>query len=160
MALRTREQIKDWLKQNREKKQKQLTNEKNRIKKQKEEDRIRKRKHQQWLNRLKKEEEKKTIFLHSTDMQSESYACGLELYKKVSRLKQEKRVEQDSIHLAKKTQGCGDNKYVERFPSDENVYNTREEIMEAEKRNEGKINWDKFNQLVEKTKIEIKNMLK
>lgn len=125
MALRTREQIKDWLKQNREKKQKQLTNEKNRIKKQKEEDRIRKRKHQQWLNKLKKEEEKKLIV--------ENAIIIFSIY---------------------------DNKYVERFPSDEDVYNSREEIMEAEKRFEGKINWDKFNQLVEKTKIEIKNMLK
>lgn len=125
MALRTREQIKDWLKQNREKKQKQITNEKNRIKKQKEEDRIRKRKHQQWLNKLKKEEEKKLIV--------------------------EKTIIICSIY---------DNRYIERFPSDEDLYNSREEIMEAEKRNEGKINWDKFNQLVEKTKIEIKNMLK
>lgn len=125
MALRTREEIKNWLKQNREKKQKQLTNEKNRIKKQKEEDRIRKRKHQQWLNKLKKEEEKKLIV--------------------------EKTIIICSIY---------DNRYIERFPSDEDVYNTREEIMEAEKRYEGKINWDKFNQLVEKTKIEIKNMLK
>lgn len=126
MALRTREQIKDWLKQNREKKQKQLTNEKNRIKKQKEEDRIRKRKHQQWLNKLKKEEEKKLI-------------VETHLYFKVE---------------------YNNNKYIERFPSDEDVYNSREEIMEAEKRYEGKINWEKFNQLVEKTKIEIKNMLK
>lgn len=125
MALRTREEIKNWLKQNREKKQKQLTNEKNRIKKQKEEDRIRKRKHQQWLNKLKKEEEKKLI------VENTIIIC--------------------SIY---------NNKYVERFPSDEDLYNTREEIMEAEKRYEGKINWDKFNQLVEKTKIEIKNMLK
>lgn len=125
MALRTREEIKNWLKQNREKKQKQLTNEKNRIKKQKEEDRIRKRKHQQWLNKLKKEEEKKLIV--------------------------EKTIIICSIY---------DNRYIERFPSDEDVYNSREEIMEAEKRYEGKINWDKFNQLVEKTKIEIKNMLK
>lgn len=125
MALRTREEIKNWLKQNREKKQKQLTNEKNRIKKQKEEDRIRKRKHQQWLNKLKKEEEKKLI------VENTIIIC--------------------SIY---------NNKYVERFPSNEDLYNTREEIMEAEKRYEGKINWDKFNQLVEKTKIEIKNMLK
>lgn len=125
MALRTREEIKNWLKQNREKKQKQLTNEKNRIKKQKEEDRIRKRKHQQWLNKLKKEEEKKLIV--------ENTIIIFSIY---------------------------NNKYVERFPSDEDVYNSREEIMEAEKRFEGKINWDKFNQLVEKTKIEIKNMLK
>lgn len=125
MALRTREEIKNWLKQNREKKQKQLTNEKNRIKKQKEEDRIRKRKHQQWFNKLKKEEEKKLI------VENTIIIC--------------------SIY---------NNRYIERFPSDEDLYNSREEIMEAEKRNEGKINWDKFNQLVEKTKIEIKNMLK
>lgn len=43
-------------------------------------------------------------------------------------------------------------KYIERFADDEDLYQTREELMEAERRGEGKVNWDKFNEIVEQTK--------
>lgn len=48
-------------------------------------------------------------------------------------------------------------KYVERFADEGELYNTREELMEAEQRGEGKINWDKFNEIVEQTKQILNN---
>jgi hypothetical protein len=48
-------------------------------------------------------------------------------------------------------------KYVERFADDEDLYQTREELMEAERRGEGKINWDRFNEIVEQTKQILNN---
>lgn len=37
---------------------------------------------------------------------------------------------------------------IERFSAEEDLYTTREELMAAEERGEGKINWEKFDQLV------------
>lgn len=47
------------------------------------------------------------------------------------------------------------NPLVQRMYADNELYQTREEIMEAEKRGEGKINWDAFDRLVKKTREEI-----
>ena len=46
-------------------------------------------------------------------------------------------------------------KYIERFADDDDLYQTREELMEAERRGEGKINWDKWDELVNKTRKEL-----
>lgn len=46
---------------------------------------------------------------------------------------------------------------IEREPNDRDLYQTREELQEAEERFEGKINWDKWDKLVSKTKKNIKN---
>lgn len=43
-------------------------------------------------------------------------------------------------------------RYVERFADENELYQTREELMEAEQRGEGKVNWNKFNEIVEQTK--------
>lgn len=43
-------------------------------------------------------------------------------------------------------------KFVERFIDDMDVYKTREEIIQAEQRGEGKINWNFFDYLVQQTK--------
>lgn len=42
------------------------------------------------------------------------------------------------------------NKYIEREIADEDLYTTREELQEAEKRLEGKINWNIWDELVQK----------
>lgn len=125
MALRTREELKQWLRKNREIKLKQIAKQKDNIKKIKAIEKERKRKHQQWLNKLNKEEEKKYISVQKTTFTFDIYST----------------------------------KYVERFPSDDDIYNTREELKKAEENNEGRINWNVFNQLVEKTKIEINKNL-
>ena len=43
-------------------------------------------------------------------------------------------------------------RYIERFADENELYKTREQLKEAEQRGEGKLNWDKFNELVEQTK--------
>lgn len=42
------------------------------------------------------------------------------------------------------------NKYIEREIADEDLYTTREELQEAEKRGEGKINWYIWDKLLQK----------
>lgn len=44
-------------------------------------------------------------------------------------------------------------KYIERFADDEDLYQTREELEEAMPHN---INWDKWDELVNKTKNDLK----
>lgn len=46
-------------------------------------------------------------------------------------------------------------RYVQRFTDDLATYNTRQELKEAEKRNEGRINWTKWNELVDETKKQL-----
>ena len=41
---------------------------------------------------------------------------------------------------------------VEREPNDRDLYLTREELMEAEDRGEGKLNWSLLDKLIEETK--------
>ena len=41
---------------------------------------------------------------------------------------------------------------IERFSSDDELYTTREQLMEAEDRGEGKINWSVWDRLVEESK--------
>lgn len=49
---------------------------------------------------------------------------------------------------------------IERETAEELLYQTRAEIMEAERRGEGEINWQKWDELVKKTKNEIHRLLK
>lgn len=48
-------------------------------------------------------------------------------------------------------------KYIERFIGEDDLYTTREQLEEAEQRGEGKVNWDKFNEIVEETKQMLNN---
>ena len=43
-------------------------------------------------------------------------------------------------------------KYIERYASDDDLYQTREELEDAEPNN---INWDRWNELVKETKLQI-----
>lgn len=47
-------------------------------------------------------------------------------------------------------------KYIERFVGDDDLYVTREQLKEAEARGEGKIKWDRFDELVNKTRKDLK----
>ena len=67
----------------------------------------------------------------------------------------QKAQEQPQIELSR-TIHIYNVKYIERFADDEDLYQTREELMEAERRGEGKINWDKWDELVNKTKNDLK----
>ena len=47
------------------------------------------------------------------------------------------------------------NRYIEKDNDWIHYYQTREELMAAEERGEGKINWSKFDQLVDKVRKEL-----
>ena len=47
-------------------------------------------------------------------------------------------------------------RYVERFVGEDDLYVTREQLKEAEARGEGKIHWDRFDELVNKTRKDLK----
>ncbi len=47
-------------------------------------------------------------------------------------------------------------KYIERFVGDDDLYVTREQLKEAEARGEGKIHWDRFDELVNNTRKDLK----
>lgn len=46
-------------------------------------------------------------------------------------------------------------KYIERNTADDDLYTTREQLKEAEKNNEGKINWELWQTLVNSTRQEL-----
>lgn len=47
-------------------------------------------------------------------------------------------------------------KYIERFVGEDDLYVTREQLKEAEARGEGKIHWDRFDELVNNTRKDLK----
>lgn len=47
-------------------------------------------------------------------------------------------------------------KYIDRFQADDEVYLTREELKQAERRGEGKINWTFWDKLTAETKQQLK----
>lgn len=51
-------------------------------------------------------------------------------------------------------------KCIERFVGEDDLYVTREQLKEAEASGEGKINWNRFDELVQRTKQDIKEELK
>lgn len=58
---------------------------------------------------------------------------------------------QPQIELSR-TIAIYNSRYIERFADEDDLYVTREQLKEAEQRGEGKIKWDKFNEIVEQTK--------
>lgn len=66
-----------------------------------------------------------------------------------------KRLEK-RIYRSQRTIIIYNSRYVDRFAADDEVYKTREELMEAERRGEGKIQWDVFDKLIEETKQQLK----
>lgn len=66
-----------------------------------------------------------------------------------------KRLEK-RIYEAQRTIIIYRSKYIDRFQADDEVYKTREELMEAERRGEGSIRWDVFDKLIEETKQQLK----
>ena len=47
-------------------------------------------------------------------------------------------------------------KYIERFVGEDDLYVTREQLKEAEAKGEGKIHWDRFDELVNNTRKDLK----
>lgn len=101
--------------------------------------------------RLKEQETKK----YKKAKQAVKKALADKLSTKDEKLAQ--KAQEQQITAISRTITIYNTKYVERFADEGELYNTREELMEAEQRGEGKINWDKFNEIVEQTKQFLNN---
>lgn len=60
------------------------------------------------------------------------------------------------VYRSQRTIIIYNSRYVDRFQADDEVYKTREELMEAERRGEGKINWTFWDKLTAETKQQLK----
>lgn len=89
---------------------------------------------------IKAVEHKKQHILDNTKEQEEKALKRLEKY----------------VYRSQRTIIIYRSKYIDRFQADDEVYKTREELMEAERRGEGKIQWDVFDKLIEETKRQFK----
>lgn len=93
------------------------------------------------------------------EQETKKYRKAQESVKKELALQQSKKQEKDAQKDWKqhpdefyKLMNIYRTKFVERFIDDMDVYQTREEIIQAEQRGEGRINWNFFDYLVKQTK--------
>lgn len=100
--------------------------------------------------RLKEQETKK----YKNAKQAVKKALADKLSTKDKKLAQ-KAQEQPQIEFSR-TITIYNTRYVERFVGEDDLYVTREQLKEAEARGEGKIKWNKFDELVNKTKKDLK----
>lgn len=70
-------------------------------------------------------------------------------FEKEQQLKQQQKEAEEEIII---NIPIGVQRWIEKQPSEEDLYLTRQELQEAEQRGEGKINWNLWDELVEKTK--------
>lgn len=111
--------------------------------------------------KLQKEEEKRQHKLNK-QKEIEAYRKAQESIKKAlakqqskqQKIEQQKAQKQLKIEYSR-TIAIYHTKYIERFADEDDLYTSREELMEAEQRGEGKVNWDKFNEIVNKTRKEL-----
>jgi hypothetical protein len=66
-----------------------------------------------------------------------------------------KKCSQKALNEATEPQKIYNSRYIERDANDRDIYLTRNELMAAEERGEGKINWSKFDQLVDKVRKQL-----
>lgn len=118
---------------------------------------------------LRTEESLKKLFAESRARNEKKKKDEQLKYKKASQsvkkaladklsIEQEKvaqKAQEQQIEAFSRTLCIYNTKYIERYASDEDLYQTREELMQAEQRGEGKINWDRLNELIEQTKLQI-----
>ena len=101
--------------------------------------------------RLKEQETKKYKNAQEAIKKALAYKLSTK-DKKLAQKAQEQQIEAFSSILT-----IYNTKYVERFVGEDDLYVTREQLKEAEARGEGKIHWDRFDELVNKTKKDLKN---
>lgn len=117
------------------------------------------------LSREKKEKEKREKQEQKQLQYKELCHKADELLKKAQEEEKIKKIEQLQALAPKKPQKPSNeateplkiyhSNLVERYPSERDLYTTREELMAAEERGEGKINWEKFDQLVNETRKQL-----
>ncbi len=129
--LRTSEDLEKLFKENKEKRQRQLQKERER------------------KTKLRQEEYKRLSKLADKLLQDEKN-------KKMEQLiALAKKCSQKALNEATEPQKIYNSRYIERDANDRDIYLTRNELMAAEERGEGKINWSKFDQLVDKVRKQL-----
>ena len=95
-------------------------------------------------------------------LQEQKYKNAQEAVKKALAKQQSKKQEktpqkaqEQQIEAFSRTITIYNTKYIERFVGEDDLYVTREQLKEAEERGEGKVNWDRFNELVNKTRKDL-----
>ena len=135
--LRTSEDLEQLFKENKEKRERQLQKERER------------------KTKLRQEEYKRLSKLADKLLQDEKN-------KKMEELQAlAKKCSQKALNEATVTRTIKiyNSNLIEREPNDRDLYTTREELMAAEERGEGKINWSKFDQLVDKVRKQLCTIL-
>ena len=97
-------------------------------------------------------------------LQEQKYKNAQEAVKKALAKQQSKKQEktpqkaqEQQIEAFSRTITIYNTKYIERFVGEDDIYVTREQLKEAEARGEGKIHWDRFDELVNNTRKDLKN---
>jgi len=129
--VRTREQLKDLFRESREQKQKER--QQKRLEKQKQYQQLCKQADQLLKQAIQDEKRKRMEQLQALV----------------------KKTPQKPLKWSVTEFYISNNKYIEKDADGIHYYQTREELMAAEERGEGKINWSKFDQLVSETRKEL-----
>lgn len=138
--IRTSEDLEKLFKENRERRERQIQKEKER--KKKEQDKL------QQLKKLQAPILKQIQRLRAIKKQQDEQQQALT--KKCSQKASNEATESSKPSF--KTYSIYRSNLIERNTSENDLYQSREELMAAEDRGEGKINWSKFDQLVNDTK--------
>lgn len=70
-------------------------------------------------------------------------------------LKKQETKQEEEVQTISRTIIIYHTKYIERFSGDEDLYNTRKELQDAEERGEGRINWEVWDRLIKETRQQI-----
>ena len=106
------------------------------------------------LNSLKRKQQEQLKYKKAQE------AVKKDLAKQQSK-KQEKtpqKAQEQQIEAFSRTITIYNTKYIERFVGEDDLYVTREQLKEAEASGEGKIHWDRFDELVNNTREDLKKM--
>lgn len=106
------------------------------------------------LRQQKKKEEEKKKYKKAQDSTRKAIKATETLKKKMA-----DKLVKEQEKQAQKALKCHfpiySEKYIDRFPADDELYQTREELMAAEERGEGEINWSKWDELITKVKAKL-----
>lgn len=69
--------------------------------------------------------------------------------------KSRQKAQEQQIEAISRIISIYNSRYIERFADENELYQSREELKQAEKNNEGKINWELWQTLVNSTKQEL-----
>lgn len=103
-----------------------------------------------------RQEKKKRLQEQKYRKAQESIKKALAKQQSNKQKKTSQNAQEQQIEVFSRTIIIYNTKYIERFADDDDLYVTREQLKEAEERGEGKINWKLWDNLVQKTKQQLK----